>query len=670
MAKLQKWEITTYWRSVIADNVRFEGETFWYRYLPYEWWWGMTVADLREFDQLLEVHVGEEEPLWEQLIPEDVSYPPLLEPPVEEEEEEPTPEPSLITTLEAPSLPWYATWLKPIIDFIALLTESVVNFFSPIFAPLSPIGEFFKDPMSTVIKGTQNILFKGSDESGATANRLLGELQEGTPDWAKDLRDKLNVWQELYLQPYWDILDVSKYIKPDMTGEQSANTLKDIATLLVDNSTFLFELHTLIESGSLGQFEWVSQLDPMVLSKFGFNSLIQAQALLPYQKGLMVKTEQYYNTQYPYQIPQYTDLINQVVKEVISLDTFVEDMLKLGYDSAQSKRIWDAHFYAPALGNLLTSFRRGTIDEARLTELQILVDLDPRFNEIWHDQWYNDPTTRQARYMFEAGAIDRDRLKSIVVRSGLLPDDVEPFTEYLLTFGEREWKRRYILTVARGYREGKIPEEELRKQIFNVYHSEGVANWIVDTENLTAMIEAKPEVEEKVKPLSLGDIKRLVRKGKMSTADYEGRLTTMGYSTEDIPLMLELIIMERKEEEVKYSTEEIVEGLPKPKVLSLGDLKKAYLIDKIDEGELSLRLTDMGYDMLDINLLIEVLDDSKVTDEQVEKAVSLSTTQLLTAYRYGELDEDGLTAKLLSKGMELLDIEVLIATKKKQWGVE
>ena len=535
-----------------------------------------------------------------------VAPPPIPPPPPPDEEPIPdeVPIPTVtVTGFTSPTLPWYVAWLKPVIDFGALLTESVVNHLFPFGTNFSSVIDFFKNPVKAITDRLASIFIKSSSESGITASRLFSEIREGTPSWAEDLKGELGIWQELYLRDYWEILDTSMYIKPDMTGEQSAKALKEIATRLVDNATFLFEVHSLIESGSLGQFEWVSQLDPMVLSKFGFNSIVQAQALLPYQKGLMVKTEQYYNSKYPYQIPTYTDLINMVVKEVISLDTFKDYMLLIGYDTTVSQYIWDAHFFAPSLGNLLTSYRRGTITEERLVELQILVDLDPRYNEIWHDSWYNDPTPRQARFMFETGAIDRARLRNIVERTGLLPDDVEPFTEYLATFNERQWKRRYVIEVARGYRLGKITEDKLRTEILKTYHSVGVADWIVATEEVAKIIEVKEP-----KP-------------------------------------------------------------PKVKLLTVADWKKAYIQDKIDRDKLNMELLELNYEQENIDILIATIDEDKVAKKEGAKIVRLTKGEMLQAFKQEEIDEDDLRTYLLDIGLEMLEANILINTKKKQWGL-
>lgn len=631
--------------------------------------WKLTITSNGVRKEFTVQNVTQPEVVTEEVVEEEV-----IEEPVMEEPEIPIDEPiipSLVpyipTEVKVSGLPWFVSWLQPLADFFGSIAEGITNWFGLVFRP---IYDFFGSPIKYIVDGLSGLFSKGSTESGTTASGLLSSILEGTPDWGEDLKLDLNALQEMFILPYLNALEPDRYVAYGMSPEDAVKNLENLGTDLVTANLQLFYTHALMEAGSLGQFEFIQSLNSLVVSKFGFDKVTSMLATIPYSKGLLPLVEMFYNDKFPLQLPTDQDLINMVVKEVIPLDTFTSVMRQKGFDGVWSKRIWDAHFFAPSLGNLLTSFRRGTIDEARLVELQILVDLDPRYNEIWHDSWYNDPTPRQARFMYETGAIDRARLKNIVERTGLLPDDVEPFTEYLATFNERQWKRRYVIELARGYRLDKISEDELRSEIMKVYFSEGVADWIVATEEIAKIIDVKEPKPPKVRLLSIGELKRLVKKGKLSLDDFKGKLSGRDYTEEDINLMVSLMELERTEEEIKYTTEELVEGLPKPKVLSLSELKKAYLIDKLDEDELRIRLTGMGYDLLDIDLLIEVLNEEKIEEVKPEKVVTLTVTQLLTAWRHNELTEDDLKGKLIAKNMDLLEIDILIATKKKQWGIE
>lgn len=564
---------------------------------PFYFVWGLSDAtayflgDLREYIDTVLAPAGIEpaEP-----------HPDRPERPPEVEE----PPPELIPFVNLPSLPWYAAWLEPVLNYLGNLTGGVVNHVRPVLEGILALGDFFKNPIKAVIDRLGDLFSSGSTDSGVLSVKILKDLKEGSPEWEEEARglvaERVAEAQGEGRGRVFEEIDITKV----KTHEQAVEALQGLSDKLLVASAGNFVTHAILESASLGQFEWFSQIEPMVIGKMGMSKIIERASMLPVEKAVLIKAEQAYNYQYTPLIPTYTDLINMVVKEKITIEQFKTYMRLQGYSADFAQLIWDSHFIAPSLGQLLTSFRRGTIDASRLTELQILVDLDPIYNDIWFDQWYRDPTPRQGRFMYEAGAIDVDRLRDIVVRSGLLPDDVEAFTEYLATFNERSWKRRYIIEVARGYRLDVIPEDELRSEVMGVYYSEGIADWVVMTENIAKRIEA-------AKPV-----------------------------------------------------------VAKEKLLTLGDLKRAYVFGKLGEDSFRSELLGRGYDMGDIDLMIEVLNEDRLAKVEGARIVRLTKSELLQAFKQEEITEDELRSRLLGMGLDMLEVNILINTKRKQWGLE
>ncbi|GAH75050.1 unnamed protein product, partial [marine sediment metagenome] len=181
------------------------------------------------------------------------------------------------------------------------------------------------------------------------------------------------------------------------------------------------------------------------------------------------------------QIPAYSELVNELVKEVIDMDEFLKYMKWYGFDEKWAKRIWDAHFLPPALGDIITAWRRGIIDEKRVDDLMILVDLDPRFKEIFDTRKYIDPTITLARYMFETGAIGEDRVREIVARQGYLPEDVDPITEFIIRFQERRFRTYYLRALATGAVYGAYTGEEVLEEVTAVGYRKEVGEWMLKT---------------------------------------------------------------------------------------------------------------------------------------------------------------------------------------------
>jgi len=486
-------------------------------------------------------------------------------------------------------------------------------------------------------------------------------------------------------------IDEIKASEESLVGPRAVAALEDMKTKLYAAAIVNFGLHTVIEAGTLGQIEFMKDLEPMVLSKLGYSEIIQQANMIPIQKAVIEPAIQEWASRHPHAIPGAGDLINMVVKEKISLERFSAEMLKLGFktewsrliwdahftppdwtqllnaywrgaitreqlekykvlvdldpaydvvwdamievvppmtelinqrvkevidqptfykymgyygvDKVWADRIWDAHFIPPALGDLLLAWRRGVIDEGQLDELMVLVDLDPRFKDIFDTRKYIDPSLTLARFMYETGAINIDRLHELVLREGYTPDDAEAVTVALTRFQERRFRTSYLLAMATGVQYGAYTETELTKAVTDAGYSEAVAGWM----------------------LKLGEAKRASALARKKA--------------------------------------------PGPKLLSLGDLKRAYLQDKITEDQLTLDLQTRQYEVQDIDILVALLNDEKVTDAAGGKKIALSQSELLNAWRYGHMTEDQVRIELALRGLDQGEIDILIATKRTQWSL-
>jgi len=539
--------------------------------------------------------------------------------------------PSVVVTpvISLPSLPWYVAWLEPVLRFLGSLTESAVNFVSPLFTKLNDIpsmignglsglGDALRKPLEDAKKSIDNVpkvltdnlvssissSMKNATEEGIkTSIETLTGIATGTPDWVKDLNVPLTTLTNRLITDYKTALSSKTYEKSPLTGTDAVNALEDMKNRLLATSIAMFGMHAAIESGSLGQFEYMKDLDPMVVSKFGMDSLIRAATMLPIEKSVLIPAEQEFNSRYTPEIPTYADLINMVVKEVIPLNEFTTNMAKKGYNAMWSKYIWDAHFIPPSLGDILTAWRRGLIDEKRVDELMILVDLDPRFKTIFDTRKYEDPTISLARFGFETGSIDVARVKEIVQRAGYLPSDVDWITDFIVRFQERRFRSRYLMALQTGIVYEAYTPDELTKEVINAGYTKETAFWMIKT----------AEVRKK--------------------------------------------IMETKVEK------------PKLKLLSIPQLEKAFALDLITADVLRTELLSKGYEYSDVDILIQLLEHDKFFAKEGKEVIALSVGQMLTAYRYKEMTRDELITKLQLRGLSLDETMTLINTKEKQWGM-
>jgi len=594
-----------------------------------------------------------------------------------------------------PTLPWYVSWLQPVLDYGGALTESVVNFFAPIFAPLGDIAdnitEFLKDPLKGTIEGLSTLFRVATDNSIQTITQRTKEIAEGSPEWHKELNKSLVPIEQAIVSGYQEAIDITTYEKSPLVGEDAVKALGDMRDKLVATALLNFVFHAAAEACSLGQYEALSQIEPMVASKFGFDALINRATMLPIEKAILIPAEHEYNTRYTPEIPTYTDLINMVVKEVISIDDFRKAMAKQGfsttwsdriwdahfyppnytqiltayfrgvitkdemekmrilvdldprykavwdanvevippyaeltnelvkevidlptyekylqwhgYDKTWAKRIWDAHFIPPSLGDILTAWRRGLITEADVDRLMILVDLDPRFKNVFDTRKYVDPSLSLTRFMFETGALSADEVPEYVHRQGYSPEHEKAIADYILRFQERLWRRRYLVALSAAVSLGAVAPDMLKKEVLDAGYTEGVADWMLKASEMRTKI-------------------------------------------------------------TEYKVEH-----PKPKLLSVSDLEKAYILDKIDTDTLRIELLQRGYLADEVDLKINLMTEDKIIAEEGRKVVALSIPQLLDAFRYGEIVESDLITRLQLRGLSLDETMTLVNTKKKQWGL-
>ena len=335
----------------------------------------------------------------------------------------------------------------------------------------------------------------------------------------------------------------------------------------------------------------------------------------------------YFDTLYKYllwNIPPYTDLINMRVKEKISQSEFIEYLRNKGYEENWANLLWDSHFMPPTFTDFLTAMRRKKTvslkvageadilhkfgedlsgDVSVIKKLSELADYDPAYWDFFETRMYNDPTPRQARWGYEAGALTSKQVYDITRRHGFRDEDAEWFTDFTLKFQERPFITRYLNALMTAYLADVIDADELKKRVVAIPRREAIADWII----------------------KIADVKK------------------------------ELASSKPKAEKVK--------------LLSVSDLKKAYMFVKISEDEFRTRLQLLGYETLDIQLLIDIIDQEKEMVESGGKKTALSVSEMMNAFKQGLISEDDLRTDLMLRGLQLNEAQLLIDTKKAQWKI-
>lgn len=108
---------------------------------------------------------------------------------------------------------------------------------------------------------------------------------------------------------------------------------------------------------------------------------------------------------------------------------------------------------------------------------------------------------------------------------------------------------------------------------------------------------------------------------------------------------------------------------PKAKLLDTADLKKAFVFGLMTEDAVRTELQLRGYDVADVEILIELLNEQRSVETAGGKMKGLTVSELLNAWRYNIIDQTNLTTRLLTRGLSLEDVNILIAVKQQQWNI-
>jgi len=347
---------------------------------------------------------------------------------------------------------------------------------------------------------------------------------------------------------------------------------------------------------------------------------------MPTDKGLLKPIEKYYNAMFTPELPGYGDLQNMRMKEIIGQTEFEDTMKYHGYAPDWSRKMWDAHFIPPSLADILTAWRRG---------------IPVKYPK-------SDPATGTIVW------VQKDKLDESDVRYLLESIDLDP--RYIDIFETRKYVDPPLSITRFMFEEGVIGADTVHSLVelqgYRPEHVEYITKYIT-------------EFQERLwRRRYLVTLQGGYQKGVYTAAELEKAVLDAGY-TPDVALWIrENADARKKIAESAVAVEE------KAKLLSVGDLKKLYIENMITRDVLQTEIAVRGYPLDQAELLIKLLDQEKVVESAGGSKVALSQAELVDAWRYDEISEDQLRTELQLRGLSLAEVEILIRTKKKKWGVE
>lgn len=558
----------------------------------------------------------------------------------------------VVTTTVSSGIPWPFTWIGDVINWFGQAWENTTK--STIEALKREREEYQKATQAiekyrtehgdmTLREATKSAglggwlwgglsesmgeLVKNSmNEALAEVVRLAPEATGHSPEAKKQMAAVLEPYANSIVDAVLAEVNPAKYAHSPITPEEAKNSLNLIMGGIVSVEIGLFVAHAFLEGATLGQVEALSQIENMVISKLGLNQVASAAITIPLNELVLKRAQQYYAAQYTPELPGAASLINMRMKEIIGQTEFEANYKLHGFSNYWAGKEWDAHFIPPSLADILTAWRRGILVRYPKS--------DPATGTIvWVGPKKLDET--DVRYLLES--IDLDPRYIDIFETRKYVDPPLSITRFMFEEGVIKADTVHNLVELQGYR----PE-----------HVEYITKYIT-------------EFQERLwRRRYLVTLQGGYQKGVYTGVELETAVLDAGYTPDVAHWIIANADARKKIEGSAVAVEE------KAKLISVGDLKKAYVRNMIDADKLRIDLGVRGYQTMDIDLLVKLLDEEKVVTSAGGEKVALSVPEWINAWRYRRATEDRVRMELQLRGLSLEEVEILLSTKKAQWGVE
>jgi len=258
-------------------------------------------------------------------------------------------------------------------------------------------------------------------------------------------------------------------------------------------------------------------------------------------------------------LPGLQDMIQIRTREKIGAKQFERYAAFHGLDAYWVKKIYRASMAPPGLDDFITFNYRYPDKAYPFEKIGPIANLDVDFADIFKERFTIDPPLSIVRFMFETGAITEDKVPPLVRLARYREEYIEPVSKFLTGFQERTWRRRYVMTMATGLRQGKKTETDVRTACTEAKFTTGVADWIVKTSNLQAELAKKEEKEPKEKLVPFTLAVEMWARDIWDESDMKEQIDQLAYEDEDRTDLLELARQRMEEKRAKLAKGEETE---------------------------------------------------------------------------------------------------------------
>jgi hypothetical protein len=605
----------------------------------------------------------------------------------------PPPKPP-VEPIVLPSLPWYASWITPVLQFlVAPITTVIQNLADINVAQGGNLDE---------IKGLRLELKKRD-----LPTRLFDP---------KDVNNPRNIVREAIagqLPFLTRLINPAEYFAPGASDFDVAAKFPvwwaeaNVTTNLLDVAAWV------AEAATLGQIEAAGKFVDSLLAIFPLEALMSKVSMAQLEAAWVKPIQRQINAKWLPERPGMSDQMRMVSHGIITLDAFIDNMKGQGLAPEWTQRVWDVHFAHPGYAEINQAYWRGLIKDDELDGYLRLADLDPHFNEtVWKPLMEAIPGTGELvnertkevidQAEFEKGlswwgmkgkwaariwdahfnpatwndflsAMRRKQTVSIPVAFGApvthtfgvdAGKDIDVIKQLskLADYDERYWdffkQRMYNDPSPRmsmwSYDIGVVSEEKLREIVHRYGYWPEDEKWYGD---MLVHFQERPWVTK-----YLAAVASAYESGAIDAVELKKRVLAVPRN-EAVADWIVKIEDVRKEITVKKPAGTV------EKALTLADLKRALLENIITEDAFRIEMGVRGYPAGDIDIIVQLINLDKSAVEAGGRVVALTVTEILNAWRYGVITEDALRIQLATRGLAQDEISTLIETKKRQWSM-
>jgi hypothetical protein len=244
-------------------------------------------------------------------------------------------------------------------------------------------------------------------------------------------------------------------------------------------------------------------------------------------------------------IPPVQDLIRMAVREAFtpeiaekfgqyqdSPDAAKEWASKIGLTEEWFDRYWAAHWDLPSVMQGMEMLHRGVIDQDTLNLLLRALDVMPYWRDKLTAIAYNPLTRVDVRRMYGLGVLDRAGVKRSYLDLGYNEENAERMTEFTVRYESAQDKDLTKAEILKAYRIKTLSADDTMEMLQELGYSEDDADFIMQTEDISAAAAERDLSETKIKQLYLT--------GLMPKLEVTANLSGLGYDATEIEYLYKL----------------------------------------------------------------------------------------------------------------------------------